>query len=182
METIDEQRRDILRKLQDGADALTNALKNIDEQTARRRPGPESWSMLECVVHVTLAEAGLFSRLRDAQPSDHSHEDRAREEKFEGLALNRSRRIEAPPTAVPDCESKTLAQAIEDFKAARTHTVRFVEGFAADLRSWLTIHPLITRPVNCYEMLLLMALHPQRHAQQIAEIREQLSPPRSQIK
>jgi hypothetical protein len=57
----------------------------------------------------------------------------------------------------------------------RRETVRFVEEFSGDFRSWLTMHPLITRPLNCYEMLLLMALHPARHAMQIAEIRIGLS-------
>jgi len=179
MEAMDGERREILLKLEAGADALANAWRDVDEQSARCKPSPESWSVLECVAHVALTERALMSRLREAKPSGQSHEDRAREEKFEGLALNRSRRIEAPPPVRPDCNSKTLAQAVEDFNATRRDTVRFVQEFGGDLRSWLTVHPLITRPVNCYEMLLLIALHPARHAQQIAEIREQLSSPRS---
>lgn len=179
MELMDGERREILLKLEAGAVALANAWRDVDEQMARRRPRPESWSVLECVMHVALTETALLSRLREAKPSDQSHEDRAREEKFEALAVNRSRRIEAPPPVRPDCDSKTLAEAVEDFNAARRDTVRFVQQFSGDLRSWLTLHPLITRPVNCYEMLLLIALHPARHAQQIAEIREQLSTPRS---
>jgi len=179
MEAMDGERREILLKLEAGADALANAWRDVDEQSARCKPSPESWSVLECVAHVTLTERALMSRLKEAKDGGHSHEDRAREEKFEGLALNRSRRIEAPPPVRPDCNSKTLAQAVEDFNATRRDTVRFVQEFGGDLRSWLTVHPLITRPVNCYEMLLLIALHPARHAQQIAEIRERLSSPRS---
>ena len=182
MELMDDERREILLKLQAGADALANAWRDVDEQTASLRPRPESWSVLECVAHVALTERALMSRLKEARDGGQSHEDRPREEKFAGLALNRSRRIEAPPLVRPDCNSKTLAQAVEDFNAARQDTVRFVQEFRGELRSWLTVHPLITRPVNCYEMLLLLALHPARHAQQIAEIREQLSLPRSPMK
>jgi|SRR4051794_39446749 len=179
MEPMDAERREILLKLQAGADALANAWRGVDEQRARLRPQPESWSVLECVMHVALTERALMSRLKQAKDAGQSHEDRAREEKFEGLAVNRSRRIEAPPPVRPDCDSKTLVEAVEDFNATRRDTVRFVEEFGGDLRSWLTVHPLITRAVNCYEMLLLIALHPARHAQQIAEIREQLLHPRS---
>jgi|HubBroStandDraft_6_1064221.scaffolds.fasta_scaffold17819_5 hypothetical protein len=57
--------------------------------------------------------------------------------------------------------------------------MQFVDEFSGELRCWLTKHPLITRPVNCYEMLL-MALHPRRHAHQIVGIREHLSGWRSQ--
>jgi hypothetical protein len=167
----DADRQEILRLLQDGADALAKALEGIEESTAARRPRPESWSVVECVEHLALTETALLSRLRDATPSDSSQEDRAREAKFQDLAMNRARRIEAPEPVIPK-GSTGLAQAVEGFHAARRETVRFVDQFPGDLRSWLTVHPLITRPVNCYEMLLLMAMHPRRHALQIAEARE----------
>jgi hypothetical protein len=168
----DADRQEILRLLQDGADALAKALDGIEESTAALRPRAESWSVVECVEHLALTETALLSRLRDATPSDRSHEDRVREAKFQDLAMNRARRIEAPEVVTPKGSTTDLAQAVAGFQAARRETVRFVDQFPGDLRSWLTIHPLITRPVNCYEMLLLMAMHPWRHALQIAEARE----------
>jgi hypothetical protein len=168
-------KEEIAAVLQGGMDALADAVHDIDEETASRRPQPDSWSVLECVEHIALVEAGLFSRLQDAKPASESHEDRARETRFQELALNRLRRIEAPERVIPRRQAQTLAQTVKDFRAVRSQTMRFVDEFDGDLRSWLTTHPLITRPVNCYEMLLLMALHPKRHAQQIAQIREQLS-------
>ena len=167
----DTDRHEILRVFEQGADALAEALKDMDEVGAGTRPRPESWSALECVEHLTLTETALLSRLREAKPSGSSHEDRAREAKFQDLALNRSRRIEAPEPVVPKSHAKDLAQALEDFNASRKETVRFVEEFPGDLRWWLTTHPLITRPVNCYEMLLLIAMHPRRHARQIEDTR-----------
>jgi len=173
-------------------DALAHALDGLGEETACLRPQPDSWSVLECVEHVTLAERGLLARLKETTPAGASHQDRAREARFQELALNRLRRIEAPERAIPTSRSQTLAQATlaqatlaqayEEYRAVRSQTMRFVAEFDGDLRSWLTTHPLITRAVNCYEMLLLMALHPQRHAQQIMEIREQLSRLRSPMK
>lgn len=174
MKTINCEKQEILLMLQEGTNSLEEVLRDIDEDAARRRPGPESWSVLQCIQHVTLVERGLLARLMDAKPNDQSHQDRAREAKFHELALNRVRRIEAPPQVVPAGESESLAEAIEDFREARSTTVRFVEEFRGSLRSWLALHPLITRPVNAYEMLLLMAMHPKRHAMQIAQIRQWL--------
>ena len=168
----DTDRQEILRVLEEGADALAEALKDMDEAGARTRPRPESWSALECVEHLALTETALLQRLKDARPSGSSHEDRAREAKFKDLAMNRSRRIEAPEPVVPKGRAKDIAEALKEFNATRTQTVRFVEEFPGDLRWWLTTHPLITRPVNCYEMLLLIAMHPRRHARQIEEARE----------
>lgn len=174
METIDNEKRQVLLMLQEGADAMETALKGMDDHAARRNPSPECWSVLECIEHLALTEAGLLSRLRDARPTQESHEDRARERKFHDLALNRGRRIEAPPQVRPAGESITLAEALENFRKARRETLQFVEEFRGELHNWLTVHPLITRPVNCYEMLLLMAMHPRRHAMQIAQIRQWL--------
>jgi DinB superfamily len=172
MAMIDKERLEILRLLQEGADTLDSVLNGVDDSTARRRHHPGSWSVLECVEHLTLTEAALLARLREAKACDETHEDRAREAKFQDLALNRLRRIDAPEPVLPRGNSKTLAQAVEDFATVRSETVRFVQEFPGELRWWLTTHPLITRPVNCYEMLLLMALHPKRHALQIEQTRE----------
>jgi hypothetical protein len=175
------EKKEIAGILEEGLDAVHRALRGIEDQTAQRRPRPDAWSVLECVEHITLTEAALLARLNEAKPVGASREDRAREARFQDLALNRQRRIEAPERVVSQGRCQTVAEAYGHFQAQRDETLRFVEEFGGDLHSWVTIHPLITRPVNCYEMLLLMALHPRRHAQQIAEIREQLSHGGSQI-
>lgn len=173
---------EIERVLEDGMKALADSLAGVDEETARLLPLSDSWSIADCVEHIALTEAGLLTRLEKAQPAETSHADAAREARFRDLAMNRGRRIDAPELVRPAAQFTTLAQARDAVQAARRRTSAFVRDFPGDLRSWLTQHPLITRPVNCYEMLLLIALHPKRHAQQITEIREQLSHARSQMK
>jgi hypothetical protein len=165
---------DVLQMLQEGMDSLSEALRGIDASLAKRRPQAGSWSVVECVEHLTLTERALLLRLKEARACDESHEDRAREAKFQNLALNRARRIEAPDPVRPGNGSTTLAEAVQEFDAARRETIEFVEDFRGDLRWRVAQHPLITRPVNCYEMLVLMAMHPRRHALQIAETRRTL--------
>ena len=170
----DRDKADVLEMLQQGMEALADALSGIDASLARRRPQSGAWSVVECVEHLTLTERALLERLKEATPCDESREDRAREAKFQNLALNRARRIEAPDPVRPGNGSTTLAEAVEEFKAARRETLEFVDDFGGDLRWRAAQHPLIARPVNCFEMLLLMAMHPRRHALQIAEIRRTL--------
>jgi len=171
----DADKKEIECVLQDGIDALADALRDIGEETARLKPQTDAWSVLECVQHITLVETALLVCLKEAKPAAESHQDLARETRFHELALNRQHRIEAPEPAIPRREHESLAQAYAAFEAIRSQTIQFVDEFDGDLRSWLTRHPLITRPVNCYEMLLLMALHPKRHAQEITQIRGQVS-------
>lgn len=177
----DADKKEIVRMLEEGLVALDRVLRNINDETAQRRPRQDAWSVMECVEHITLTEAALLVRLKEAKPADGPREDRIREARFQELALNRQRRIEAPERVVSQGLCRTVPEALGQFQAQRAETLHFVDGFPGDLHSWLTIHPLITRPVNCYEMLLLMAMHPRRHAQQIAQIREQLLGARSPI-
>jgi hypothetical protein len=172
----DSDRQEILSRLQSGSNALKDALRGLDEPVARHKPASESWSVVECVEHLIASETLLLSRLREATPQNESQADRDREAKLESLAMNRQRRIEAPEIALPKGDYESLEKAMEGFDSVRRETVRFVEEFRGDFRSWLAIHPMITRPLNCYEMLLLMAFRPTRHSLQIAEIRAVLAP------
>ena len=177
----DTDKKEVERVLREGVEALEDALRGIANDTASLRPSPESWSVLECVQHIGLTERALLGRLKQATPAGASREDKAREARFQDLAMNRQRRIEAPEVVTPKPGSQSLPQALDEFQKIRGDTMRFVDEFEGDLKAWLAVHPLITRPVNCFEMLLLIALHPKRHALQISQIREQLSHPRSQM-
>lgn len=170
MEQTDKQ--EILGRLRDGHQALLAAIAGMDETAAAVRPSYGGWSAIEIVEHLGESERLLLGQLRQAVPAGESKEDHAREARFEGLALNRERTIDAPPPVRPTGACGSLADALERFEAIRAETVRYIEDFEGDLRWSLAQHPLIARPVNCYEMLLLMALHPRRHAAQIEGIRQ----------
>jgi hypothetical protein len=78
--------------------------------------------------------------------------------------------------AIPSGRFATVDQAARAFVVSRERTLRFVQSCDDDLRAKVTQHPVIGA-ANCYEMLLMMAAHPYRHAVQIAEIRDALTPP-----
>lgn len=158
-----------------GRDALGKALDGIDERMAVRQPGPGRWSVLECVEHLAIAEQLLLSRLTSAVRSDGSHPNPAREAKILERGLDRTTSVQASEAGRPHGRFRNLDEALSFFDSVRTETVRFVEGFSGDPRCWLTSHPLIPGPVNCYEILLLMSIHPVRHARQIGEIRAALA-------
>ncbi|MGB7762228.1 MAG: DinB family protein [Bryobacteraceae bacterium] len=171
---VEAERQEILQDLKTGREALRDALAGVDEYLAIRKPGPGRWSILECVEHLAVSEQFLLSRLTQARKSEGSHGGRAREKMIEDRGLDRTRPVESPEVGRPNGRFRSLNEALSFFDSVRTETTRFVEGFDGDLRSWLTDHPLIPGPVNCYEILLLLSIHPARHAKQIAEIRTAL--------
>jgi hypothetical protein len=168
---LESEKLALLQDLQSGRDALRDALAGVDEHLAALKPGPGRWSILECVEHLAVSERFLFSKLTKASRSDGPHGNPAREATIVNRGLDRTRPVESPETGRPDNRFQSLREALSAFDSARAETIRYVEGSSDDLRCWLTDHPLIPGPVNCYEILLIISVHPVRHAKQIAEIR-----------
>ena len=81
------------------------------------------------------------------------------------------RRIEAPEQAHPHGRFTDLADALAAFEATRAEVVRWVENCTRRSALHDDGPPLIVGPVTCAETLIMIAAHPARHAEQIAEIR-----------
>ncbi len=176
---IETEKREILCMLHESSEALRAAVAGIDEADAARRPATDRWSVLECVEHLAITETALFGLVEAATETDTARPNPAREEKILARALDRTRFIAAPEPAIPPGRVPDLQTAVFRFEAARARTVRFVEQFQGDLRAWLTTHPMVRGPVNLYEMLLMIGLHPKRHAEQIRETLAVLAAQRS---
>ncbi len=164
----------LLNSLEVGSRALHAELDGVDDALARRVPRNGRWSILQCIEHVAVSERDLLNRLRRAQRGDATGPNLARESILAQRAADRKQRIEAPDEVRPANRFKSWQDALADFDQARAETLHWLEQFNGELRGWRTDHPLIPSPVNCYEILLLIAAHPERHARQVREIRKGL--------
>jgi hypothetical protein len=163
----------LLKLLDDGGKAVQDAVKGVSEEMAARPPAPGKWSIIECVEHIAISEDGMFSQTLVAQPAETPPVNEHREHAILSRSLDRTRAVAAPEIANPAGRHTTLHAALQHFLATHERTRRFVETCDGDLRRQLTTHPLIG-PVNCYENLLMIAMHPLRHAQQIEECKSLL--------
>lgn len=172
---LDAEKREIVERLHAGRDALDEALAGVTEPMAARKPAPDRWSILECVEHVAVVERLLLSRLTSAVPAESPCGNRTREAMIAARGADRSRQIASPEAARPCNRFASLREASAAFDSARAETLRFLDAFNGDPRLFVTDHPVIPGPVNCYEILLLSSVHPARHAKQIAEARSSLA-------
>lgn len=173
----EQERQEMLRLLSEGTEELTASATGIEEAEAGRRPAGGGWSVLDCLEHVAVTEEALLARIRNATRAPEPQPNPGREAKIRSRALDRSRFIAAPDLVLPGGRFAQAGQALGQFLSARAETVQWVETFAEDPRSWVTTHPLVRSPVNCWEMLLMIALHPKRHAKQIRDLRSGVSEP-----
>ncbi len=167
------EKRDLIDGLRSGRDALLNAITGLTEDAASHSPAAGRWSVLQCVEHVAVAEDYLLSQIAAATRSPVPVVHKERESKILERGLDRTRKIPSPDVARPAGRFQTLSEAVEYFLVSRQRTIDFVENCAEDLRALLTDHPIIGK-VNVHEMLLMMSVHPHRHAKQINEVRSAL--------
>jgi hypothetical protein len=166
----EEEKREMLAELAAGTEALLKALDGLTDDEARRSPSPDCWSVLACVEHVALVEEYLLGRLREAVDSERMPNPE-REARIRRWGANRSRRVPAPEMVVPAGRFATIEDAVRAYRSSREETIRYTQESRGDLRAAITTHPVFGK-VNCYEMLLMMAIHPRRHASQIEDVRQ----------
>lgn len=165
-----EGRSEIVQKLEDTRRELNAAVESLSDTHAAAKPGADRWSVIECLEHVTAVEERFLKRLQDAERLDAPRSDKQRETELSAMVTNRSRRAEAPVPVRPVGRFTSVVEALQHFNNVRDNTIRFAEERAADLYSLAADHPRFG-PRNGVEMLLILAGHAQRHAEQIREAR-----------
>ena len=169
---MDKQEQiEILKALRCGQRAFLDALNGITEDLAAKRPRPERWSVLECVGHVALSEDFLRSLVMHAEHVSVPVINKVREDGILVRGADRTRPMVSPEAVRPTGRFPSLSDALQYFLVSRSETIRYLENCSEDLRSMLATHPLLGS-VNCREIVLLMAVHPHRHAKQIHEVRD----------
>ena len=173
------ERELLLLHLRDSGNAIRQATAGLNDAQAAFRPASGRWSALDCLEHVIVAEDFMFRAATEKRrPWDPASSNRH----LDGLILHggtdRSQKFQAPEPAEPKGRFPNLVAALAEFEKVRARTVAYVEQCSDDLRGFSAKHPLVGT-LDCYQLLLIVALHPARHALQIHEVRSDPSFPKS---
>ena len=165
------QRDALLPLLEASRERFLGSFAGISEEDARVRPDENSWSVLDCVEHIAVAETGMLRLLQTTQ-QPRTPDAPNREQYFSERMGTRERRVESPEGGRPTGRFSSLAEAAMQFEKARARTIRFVQENLVDLRTTQVTHPhALVGNVSSYEMVIIMARHAERHALQIQDVR-----------
>jgi hypothetical protein len=117
---------------------------------------------------VTNVEERFLGRLEQAEPLDQPRIDKEKEAALAARIGNRVSKVQAPEAARPTGRFSNLEEAVASFNSCRAQTLRFASERAADLYSLSIEHPRFG-PINGVELLIILASHASRHAEQIRE-------------
>ena len=169
------ERTSLVDQLRASRDTLLEAVAGVSDAQAKFRAAPDKWSIQDVVEHVAVAEHGMY-RLITAhyEPLD-APADRTREQTFAQRGLNRGEKLSAPERVRPKGRYGSLSSALKQFQENRERTMRYIADCQDDLRMRSTEHLL--GKLSCHECLMILIVHPIRHAGQIREIKQSLGYP-----
>jgi len=168
----DSEREFATKQLLEGRDAVVRAIDSLADAQLHFKPQPDSWSIADCVEHLAVTEDLLFALVANGAPNpDGVSLDPVKDGRMAAAIVDRSRKFSAPPGVRPHAHFVSPAEALKHFCASRGRALAYARDCTHDLRRLFTLHPLLGE-IDCYRCLLLLALHPARHAAQMEEIKQ----------
>lgn len=159
----------LIARLQEARNRYLYAFHGVADSSSSWRRAPGTWSILECAEHVAVAEEQMLRAWEKLAAPGSS--DPAKDAAVVAAAHDRTHKNAAPTISEPKGRCESLFEALERFRTARQRTLQFAESVSIEeLRAKVVPHPL-AGTLDGYQLLMLMAAHPKRHALQVEEIK-----------
>jgi uncharacterized damage-inducible protein DinB len=153
-------------------DNLLRATSGLSPAQLQFKPAPDRWSVAECLEHIVTVENRVFDGISSAlqQPADSSKRsafDGRDDELVQGVT-DRNNRRQAPEAVLP-ASRWPHDQLLREFQSTRKRTIDFAAGTDSNPRHHFFPHRAFG-DLDCYQWMLLVAAHGDRHRAQIEEV------------
>ncbi len=160
--------------LKETKDAAINATKDLSEAQLNFKAAPEKWSVKECMFHIAATEKLLWSMFETTMKAPANPEKRSEikvtDEQVVQMVQDRTKKAQAPETIQPkNTGFNSLDEGITAFKKSRGEHIKYLKNSTEDLRNHVVQMPV--GYIDCYQFLLFMAAHSNRHTQQMNEVK-----------
>lgn len=167
-----EDRSKAIDYLKETQSAYLKVVKGISDEQLNFRSDEESWSVAECVEHITASEQSFFDLVEmtlktDPDPSLRS-EVKLSDQEVIGIMENREQKVKTRPDLEPTDRYTGFDNSIDEFKSKRKSIIKYIKTTNDDLRNRYFEFPF--GKVDSYQILLLISAHVTRHTKQIQEI------------
>lgn len=168
-----EERKFAIKYLNDTKNDLLKAIKGLSNEQLNFKPNAESWSIDECIRHITLSEQNIWAGFVDAalvtdpDPSKRS-EVRMSDEQLMGVIESREQKVKTFAPFEPGNMTGDLKSVLKKFKSLRGSHIQFTKESNDDLRNRYGQLPFGT--IDAYQAILFMSGHTKRHTDQIREV------------
>ncbi len=155
---------------------LVSETSGLSPAQLKYRSTPESWSVMDVVEHLAVAEAQYWDQLQKSakQPPSTSKGD-ATDAGILWYGIDRTRRQTTGEARVPTGRWSDMKESLAEFRRLRATMVQYAKTTEDDLRA----RRLIDGNMDVYQWFLMISSHSQRHILQIREIKANAEFPKS---
>lgn len=173
-ELTKEEREKASKFLQDTENGILASVKDLSEAQLNFKAAPDKWSVADCVKHIAATEMALWKMTEDnikmaANPEKRKDIQWTDEDVMKNIADRSTKRKTFAALEPQNTGFKTMQEAMASFQENRGKLIEYVNGTKEDLRNHVAALPMGT--YDCYQMILFIAAHSNRHNQQIDEVK-----------
>jgi hypothetical protein len=178
--TPDERKR-LTQHLAETRERLLRRTRGLTPEQLDHKPAPGRWSVAGNLEHLTIAEGRVLPRIEEALRSSPDSAKRSawegRDDELMQTIESRENRVQAPEPVQPKGQwgHEELFRRLE---GVRQRTSEFAATTNAGLRRHFSPHPFFGE-LDCYQWLLIVGSHVERHRAQIEEVMADASFPRT---
>jgi hypothetical protein len=177
-----KERDDAARFLQDTENGVLNSIKGLSEAQLKFKPAEDKWGVEDCIKHIAATETALWQMTEGyikqaANPEKRADIKWTDEEVMKNIEDRTSKKKTFPQFEPQNISFKTTEEALASFKESRQKLIEFVKTTKEDLRNHVAALPFGS--FDCYQMILFIGAHSNRHTQQIEEVKANASFPKS---
>jgi len=162
------EKNQLLAALERSQKRWLDVLVSVPESACGVKLNEGCWSILQIAEHVGLVEQRMLRAIERA-PEKASEPNYAADQKIATAVATRTAKLKAPEMVLPQGRWFSTTECADQFAKDRTKTLEYVRS-AANLRARSFMHPILGE-IDCYQAVLVMAGHPERHALQVEEIK-----------
>lgn len=156
---------------------LASEVTGLSEAQLTFRMTPESWSIMDVVEHLAIAEPQYWKNFQDslAKPVQPAFKPQATDEAMLWYGIDRTRRSTTGEARVPKGTYATVGESLAAFQTLRAEMMQVATTSQENLRA----RQYLTGSQDLYQWFLMISTHSQRHILQIREIKAHAGYPKS---
>jgi hypothetical protein len=155
---------------------LESELAGLSKAQVTFKMTPESWSVMEVVEHLAIAEPQYWKNFKDSlgKPAQPDFKPQATDAGMLWYGIDRTNRTTTGEARVPRGTYAAVDDSLAAFRKLRAEMTQFARTTEEDLRG----RQYLTASQDLYQWLLMISTHSQRHILQIREIKAHKGFPR----
>ncbi len=168
-----EERKFAVKHLNETSDYMMKTLKGLSAEQLAWKPNAESWSVEECLKHITISETNIWAGFVDAalaqepDPSKRSEVGMS-DEQLVTMIESREQKVQTRAPFEPSNKPQDFKTVLKEFKTLRGEHIKWTKKTNEDLRNRYGQLPFGT--IDAYQAILFMSGHTKRHVDQMKEV------------